>query len=58
MPKRDHVLRQLGRLGLTAKQLTTAELIEVFYEIYSGGVVAPKNETNTTKETKFEAITT
>lgn len=34
-PKRDHVLRQLGRLGLRAKQMTTAELIEIFYEIYN-----------------------
>jgi hypothetical protein len=34
-PKRDHVLRQLVRLGLKAKQLTTAELIELFYEIYN-----------------------
>ena len=34
-PKRDHVLRQLGRLGLRAKQLSTPELIELFYEIYN-----------------------
>jgi hypothetical protein len=34
-PKRDHVLRQLGRLGLRAKQVPTPELIELFYEIYN-----------------------
>lgn len=34
-PKRDHILRQLGRLGLRARQLTTSELIEVYYEIYN-----------------------
>ncbi len=34
-PKRDHVLRQLGRLGLRSKQLLTPELIELFYEIYN-----------------------
>lgn len=34
-PKRDHILRQLGRLGLRAKQMTSTELIEVFYEIYN-----------------------
>ena len=45
VPKRDHLLRQLGRLGLRAKQLTTAELIELFYQIY-----------NTGKERKGEAI--
>ncbi len=37
LPKRDHILRQLGRLGLRARQLTTTELIELFYEIYNGG---------------------
>lgn len=54
MPKKDHLLRQLGRLGLAAKQLATAELIELFYEIYSGGVVAPKNGPT---PAKFEQIT-
>ncbi len=39
MPKRDHLMRQMGRLGLRAKQLTTAELIEVYYEIYNSGKV-------------------
>lgn len=34
-PKRDHALRQLGRLGLRAKQLSTAELIDLFFEIYN-----------------------
>ncbi len=34
-PKRDHVLRQLGRLTLRAKQLSTSELIELFYGIYN-----------------------
>lgn len=34
-PKRDHVSKQLERLGIKAKQLTTPELIELFYEIYN-----------------------
>lgn len=34
-PRRDHLLRQFGRIGLTAKQLTTQELIELFYTIYN-----------------------
>jgi len=34
-PKRDHLQRQFGRLGLTARQLTTQELISLFYEIYN-----------------------
>lgn len=33
-PKRDHVLRQLGRFGLQGRQLETKELIELFYDIY------------------------
>ncbi len=35
LPKRDHILRQLGRLGLRARQLTTVELIDLFHDIYN-----------------------
>ena len=35
MPKRDHVIKQTSRLGLITKQLTTQELIELFYDIYN-----------------------
>lgn len=48
-PKRDHVLRQLGRLSLRAKQLSSSELIELFYEIYN-----PNHELNK----NFEEIKT
>lgn len=34
-PKRDHVARQLARIGLKAEQLTTQELVELFYDIYN-----------------------
>ena len=34
-PKRDHVIKQTARLGLTTKQLTTQELVELFYDIYN-----------------------
>jgi hypothetical protein len=34
-PKRDHLLRQFARLGLTIKQLTTQELIQLLYIIYN-----------------------
>lgn len=34
-PKRDHVMKQLERLGIKSRQLTTPELIELFYEIYN-----------------------
>jgi len=32
-PKRDHLIRQAGRLGLRLKQLTTKELIDLYYWI-------------------------
>jgi len=32
-PKRDHLIRQAGRLGLKLKQLNTAELIDLYYTI-------------------------
>lgn len=34
-PKRDHLLRQLNRLGLRAGQLATPELIQLFYDIFN-----------------------
>lgn len=35
-PRRDHIIRQLGRMGLKARQLTTKELIKLFYVVYNG----------------------
>ncbi len=35
MPKRDHIIKQLARLGLVVRQLTSQELIELFYDIYN-----------------------
>lgn len=34
-PKRDHILKQLGRMGLFGHQLTNRELITEFYTIYN-----------------------
>lgn len=34
-PKRDHILKQIGRMGLHGHQLTDDELIELFYDIYN-----------------------
>lgn len=34
-PKRDHIIKQLHRIGLQAHQLTSKELTELFYEIYN-----------------------
>ncbi len=35
MPRRDQILRQLGRIGLRASQLTGERLLKLFYEIYN-----------------------
>ena len=34
-PKRDHILKQLGRMGLFGHQLTNKELISEFYTLYN-----------------------
>ena len=36
-PKRDHLLRQLARLGLKGTHLTTQKLIDLFHSIYNQG---------------------
>ncbi len=38
-PKRDHLIRQLNRLGLHGTQLTTQRLIELFHRIYNPEVM-------------------
>lgn len=35
LPKRDHLMRQAGRLGVSFRQLTTEELIKLFYNFYN-----------------------
>ncbi len=44
-PKRDHLIRQAGRLSIKLKQLSTLELVELFYDIYN-----PKMPTTKSKE--------
>jgi hypothetical protein len=34
-PKRDHVLKQLSRMGLMGHQLTNNELLQLFYDTYN-----------------------
>jgi hypothetical protein len=34
-PKRDHVIKQIGRMGLIGHQLTNTELLELFYNLYN-----------------------
>ncbi len=35
LPKRDHLFRQFGRLGLQSRQLNTQQLLELFYNTYN-----------------------
>lgn len=41
-PKRDHLLRQMGRIGLKGRQLSTQELVELFYNIYNPTLTGEK----------------
>ena len=34
-PKRDHIIRQMARIGLRAEPLTTQDLVELFYDIHN-----------------------
>jgi len=43
-PRRDHLSRQGGRLGLKFRQLTTAELTDLYYTIYNPQQPAVKKE--------------
>lgn len=43
-PRRDHLIRQAGRLGLKLRQLTTNEIIETFYTVYNPEIPAVKKE--------------
>lgn len=35
LPRRDHIMRQLGRIGLKTTQLDTERLIKLFYDFYN-----------------------
>lgn len=37
-PRRDHIVRQLQRIGLRSKQLTTEEIIRLFYNILNDAI--------------------
>ncbi len=40
-PRRDHLIRQFARLGLLTKQLTTQELVTLFYRVYNPNSQTP-----------------
>lgn len=35
LPKRDHIVRQFGRLGLKIREIKTQEAIQLFYNLYN-----------------------
>lgn len=39
LPRRDQIIRQLNRVGLTAVQLSGQELIRLFFDIYNGETI-------------------
>lgn len=51
-PRRDHLIRQAGRLGIKLKQLTTPSLIELFYSVYNPEHPAVKKEPEVILERK------
>ncbi len=41
LPKRDHIQRLLGRLGLHSSHLTSDQLIQLFFSLYNPGLPQP-----------------
>ncbi len=50
-PKRDHFLGQLSRIGLFGRQLTTQEIIQLFYGSYNPEAAEGQQITDTTNYT-------
>lgn len=48
-PKRDHVIRLLGRIGLHAVQLTSPQITALFFSMYNPGSPLPKELGQTTQ---------
>jgi len=44
-PKRDQMIRLLGRVGLQAYQLNNEQLIQLFFSTYNAGIPLPDSET-------------
>lgn len=44
-PKRDHIIRLLNRLGLQAHQLTSEQIVKLFFITYNAEVPPPDDDT-------------
>lgn len=53
IPRRDHILRQLSRIGLKSSQLTSEKLIMLFYDIYNESVRLDFQNSEEQKEVKL-----
>lgn len=56
-PKRDHVMKQILRIGLDCHQLATKELIELFFEIYNPLVSASYSAESSIADTQSQIAT-
>lgn len=43
-PKRDHLMRQAGRVGIKLRQLVTSEIVDLFFKTYNPEKPAVKKE--------------
>ncbi len=55
-PRRDHLIRQAGRLGIKFRQLSTDELIDLYYSVYNSEKPAVKKEPEVILEKKANDI--
>lgn len=56
-PKRDHVMKQLIRVGLQSHQLSTKELTELFFEIYNPNISSSYEEESSVTESQPQIAT-
>jgi hypothetical protein len=56
-PKKEHIVKQLARIGLRTNQLTTQELIELFYDIYNPTKVSSQKITAAVSDYRTPLVT-
>lgn len=44
LPKRDHLMRQAGRVGLKLRQLSSLQLIELYWDVFNPTPPTPKKQ--------------
>jgi hypothetical protein len=56
-PKRDHLIRQAGRLGLKLRQLTTPQLVNLYYALYNSEPPVSKQERENQPDSEKSILT-